>query len=87
MRKVATPLLLVLLLAALAVPPSAQAERYDPRRSGHPLRITAYALHPVGWLLDTLIFHPAWWIGGFEPFRTLSGRAPDPEDEPAPTLD
>jgi hypothetical protein len=47
--------------------------RYNPRRAGHPLRIAAYAAHPFGVILDTLIFHPAWWIGQHEPFRTLFG--------------
>jgi hypothetical protein len=47
--------------------------RYNPRRSGHPLRIVAYALHPVGVIADTLIFHPAWWLGTHEPLRTLFG--------------
>jgi hypothetical protein len=58
----------------LAAPPAFANERYDPRRAGHPLRIAGYILHPVGVVLDTLIFHPAWWIGSYEPIRTLVGR-------------
>ena len=56
------------------------ADAYDPRRAGHPLRIAAYALHPVGVILDYLIFRPAWFIGGFEPIRTLVGREPELSD-------
>lgn len=67
-----TALALVFLL--LAAPALAQ-ERYDPQKAGHPVRIIAYAVHPVGWLLDRLIFFPAWWIGGHEPFRSIVGHA------------
>jgi hypothetical protein len=66
-------LAVALLLAALAVPARADTTRYDPLRAGHPLRIVAYALHPVGVIVDTLIFHPAWWLGTHEPLRTLFG--------------
>jgi hypothetical protein len=62
-----------LVVAFLAAPASAGTTRYNPERSGHPLRIIAYALHPVGWTLDTLIFHPAWWLGTHEPLRTIFG--------------
>ncbi|MGH9885784.1 MAG: hypothetical protein ACREBE_09665 [bacterium] len=57
----------------LALPAAAGPTRYDPQRAGHPLRIAAYVLHPFGVILDTLIFHPAWWVGTHEPFRTLFG--------------
>jgi len=59
--------------AVVASAPSAMAS-YDPRRAGHPLRIVAYALHPVGVILDYAIFRPAYWIGSHEPLRTLFGR-------------
>ncbi len=51
------------LLLVPAAPAGAGAAKYNPNRSGHPLRIAAYALHPVGWFLDRLIFYPAWRIG------------------------
>ena len=50
------------------------AERYETNRAGHPLRIVAYALHPVGVILDYLIFRPAHWVGSHEPIRTLVGQ-------------
>jgi hypothetical protein len=62
-----------LALASLAGPAGAGTTRYNPRRSGHPLRIIAYMLHPVGVVADTLLFHPAWWLGTHEPLRTLFG--------------
>jgi len=72
-----------LVLAAgltLGAPGHAVAEEYNEHKAGHPLRIAGYALHPVGVILDRLIFRPAWWLGGFEPIRTLVGREEPRED-------
>ncbi|HXZ86347.1 MAG TPA: hypothetical protein VEI82_12755 [Myxococcota bacterium] len=66
-------LALALLLASLAAPAWSGTTRYNPRRAGHPLRMVAYALHPIGVVADTLLFHPAWWLGTHEPLRTLFG--------------
>ena len=66
-------LALVLVLITVSASAWAGTTRYNPRRSGHPLRVIAYALHPVGVIVDTLIFRPAWWVGTHEPFRTLFG--------------
>lgn len=63
----------------LGAAPAAQADEHDPRSSGHPLRIIAYVLHPVGVIVDTVIFRPAHWVVHFEPFTTLFGH--DHEDE------
>jgi len=60
--------------ALLAVSLPAGADPYDSERSGHPLRVVAYVLHPIGVILDTLIFRPAHWIGSHEPLRTLFGH-------------
>jgi hypothetical protein len=65
------------LAAMLAIASPAAADRYEPREAGHPLRIVAYILHPVGVLIDTLIFRPAHWIGSFEPLATLFGHQHD----------
>jgi len=78
-----------LVLASLAAPAVAGTTRYNPRRAGHPLRIIAYMLHPIGVVADTLFFHPAWWLGTHEPLRTLFGVDvvfdDSAEVEPAPT--
>jgi hypothetical protein len=66
----------------VASPPPAAEQRapapvmadYDPQRAGHPVRVVAYALHPVGVILDYLIFRPCYWLGSHEPIRTLVGR-------------
>jgi len=49
---------------------------YEPDRAGHPLRVIAYVVHPVGVILDYAIFRPAYWIGSHEPLRTLFGQEP-----------
>lgn len=65
--------LILLLVVALQAPALAQAAEYKPRKAGHPVRIVAYALHPVGYLLDRLIFYPAWLIAQWEPVGALVG--------------
>ncbi len=52
----------------------ALADDYDSDVSGHPLRIAAYVLHPIGVLLDTLIFRPAHWIVHLGPLETIFGH-------------
>jgi len=49
-------------------------DEYDSKQAGHPVRIAAYVLHPVGVIIDWVIFRPAWWVGSHEPFHTLFGR-------------
>jgi len=60
-------------LLGTAVPAQA-ADQYDPGEAGHPLRIAAYVVHPMGVVLDYLIMRPAYWVGSQEPWRTLFGR-------------
>ena len=52
----------------------AAADDYDPNYAGHPLRILAYVVHPLGVLVDYAIFRPAHWIGSHEPWRTIFGH-------------
>ena len=47
---------------------------YEPLQAGHPLRVLAYVLHPVGVVLDYVILRPAYWLGSHEPLKTLVGR-------------
>lgn len=56
----------------------ASADEYDPQDAGHPVRIVAYVLHPIGVAIDYLLLRPAHWVGHQEPFRTLFGH--DDED-------
>lgn len=71
----------VLVLSLLASPTASFAQGYDSRKAGHPLRIVAYAAHPVGVILDYLIFRPSWWMGRQEPLRTLFGVRAMPLDD------
>lgn len=48
-------------------------DTHDPTRAAHPLRMAAYALHPVGVTLDWVIVRPAVWVVKREPFRTIFG--------------
>jgi hypothetical protein len=59
---------------------SASADEYDQHRAGHPLRIVAYILHPVGFALDWLIFRPAHWVGSQPGLRDVFGH--DIDEEP-----
>jgi hypothetical protein len=74
-RLVGASLVAAWLAAGAALP--AAAHDHDPEEAGHPLRVVAYVLHPVGVALDWLIMRPAHWVGHHEPFRTLFGH----EDE------
>lgn len=59
--------------ASISAKPAAAGE-YDEADAGHPLRIIAYVLHPVGVVIDYMLLRPAHWIGSKEPFSTLFGH-------------
>ncbi len=67
----------VLSAALLAAGSPALAHDHDSTRSGHPLRLLAYLVHPVGVILDTLILQPLHWVGSHEPIQTLIGHEED----------
>ena len=54
----------------------AQADTYDPKKAGNPIRIAAYILHPVGVLLDYGLMRPCCWVVQREPFSTIFGYQP-----------
>jgi hypothetical protein len=64
--------LLAVLVLGTSLP--ALADDYDSTEAGHPVRIAAYVLHPIGVLLDYLILRPAHWIVSHEPLRTVFGH-------------
>lgn len=66
--------LLALGLIAVAAAMPARADEYDEKSSGHPLRIVAYVLHPVGVAIDYLLLRPAHWLGSHEPLKTIFGH-------------
>jgi hypothetical protein len=65
-------LAVVALLGVGAAP--ARADEHDPQRAAHPLRVLAYAVHPIGVALDWLIVRPAHWVVEREPFKTIFGH-------------
>lgn len=71
----------LLVAAALASQPAA-ADAYDPQRAGHPLRVIAYLMHPIGVAFDYLIFRPVHWVGHHEPLRTIFGHRGEPDVDP-----
>ncbi|NRA02261.1 MAG: hypothetical protein HRU00_06610 [Myxococcales bacterium] len=95
MNRIAWIVGIAAVVVSLSGPLAASADEYRPEDAGHPVRIAAYVLHPVGWLLDRLIFFPAWWLGQKEPFRTIfgaeavradDGPPPAPDEAPAPAV-
>ena len=73
MKRIA--LLCALALSLEAAPALADDHRSD--RSGHPLKVIAVVLHPVGVVLDYVIFRPAHWLANREPAKTLTGHEDD----------
>lgn len=59
---------------ALVLASPVAADKYDASKSGHPLRMIAYALHPVGVLIDYVLIRPAHWLVSSEPMKTLFGH-------------
>ena len=75
LRRVGCALATAAALAMLGGATPAAADEYDDMYSGHPLRVLAYVTHPVGVILDYLIFRPAHWlVGRGSPFKTLLGH-------------
>ncbi len=74
MRRILACAGLALFVSAVALP--AAADRYDPQEAGHPLRIVAYFVHPVGVVLDLVLFRPAHWLISHEPLASLTGHEP-----------
>jgi hypothetical protein len=72
LRRRAAAVALLTLIASAA--PGVRADEHDPEVAGHPLRMIAYALHPVGVAIDYLILRPAHWVVNREPFRTIFGH-------------
>ena len=59
--------------ALAAVPTPAVAAQYDPQQAGHPLRVFAHLVYPVGLVADYCLMRPAFWLVQREPMATLFG--------------
>jgi len=60
------------LVLALASP--AAADEYDSENAGHPLRLIAYVLNPVGVMFEYVLLRPVHWLVSHEPMKTLFGH-------------
>ena len=69
-RLLACALAFFLLCAALP----AAADDHEVEHAGHPLRIVAYMMHPIGVIIDYVLLRPFHWIGNHQPFKTLFGH-------------
>jgi len=67
-------MLIAVVSSLLLVASTAASDDYEPHSAGHPLRIAAYVLHPVGVALDYLIFRPTHWIGSLGPLKAIFGH-------------
>jgi hypothetical protein len=71
-------LLALCLVAATAVSTPARADsRHNPKRAGHPLRFIAYVLHPVGFVIDTVLVRPAHWLVSRDSLAPVFGHQDD----------
>ncbi len=81
-QRVRRGLVAVLVAASLviATAPGFTAEPeqpYEATEAGHPLKIVYYITYPIGFLVNTLILKPAYWLGKHEPFKTVFGTEVD----------
>jgi hypothetical protein len=68
------PAALVCALALAFTAGAASADDHRSDRTGHPLKIIGVVLHPVGVVLDYVIFRPAHWLAHREAVKTLTGH-------------
>ena len=77
-RKTVTQVLFILLAVSFAggifgSVQTGEAADYDPQEAGHPLKILAYAVFPIGTFMDYALMRPAFWLVQKEPLRTIFG--------------
>ena len=63
-----------LMLAAMLSPGLASADEYKSTLAGHPLRLLAYAFHPIGVAIDYIVLRPSHWLVSHEPLKTIFGH-------------
>lgn len=73
-RKTALAFLAAFTIVAMATP--LQADRYDRTHNGHPLRLVAYILHPVGMAIEYGFVRPIHWVVSQNELDVLFGHQP-----------
>ena len=74
MTRLLTALALMTTLSLLPAPVRAH-DAYDDSES-HPLRMAAYALHPVGWGLEWFVFRPIHFVVSNPRVEHIFGHVP-----------
>jgi hypothetical protein len=65
---------LAALLAGGATPARAH-DAYDDSET-HPLRVLAYAVHPIGWLIETAVAKPIHFLVSHPQLEPITGHVP-----------
>lgn len=90
MKRSPIPLIALALWLTVGVRPGLAApDEYDDSQS-HPLRVTAYLLHPIGWLAEWLVYRPFhYFVSATAPQEAFFGHHPHPAllGEPQPIQD
>jgi hypothetical protein len=73
-RKIGYAIAALFVALALALSSPAAADEYDTSNAGHPIRLIAYALYPVGVAIDYILLRPAHWLVSYEPLKTIFGH-------------
>ncbi|MEQ8822467.1 MAG: hypothetical protein RLY93_19705 [Sumerlaeia bacterium] len=78
-RQFALAFLAMTMTAAMVLP--VNADRYDRQTDGHPLRIVAYVVHPLGIALEYGIMRPIHWVVSQDDLDILFGHQPKLMDD------
>lgn len=73
MKRIAAAMALAAAVTVLA-PGAAMADPYDKHEAGHPLKVVATILYPVGWVLDHALARPLHWLLHQEPANDVFGH-------------
>ncbi len=66
-------------LLAQAPASQARADEYD-ETQGHPLRVAAYLVHPVGFALEWILLRPLHWVVSQPGLEKVFGHRPHGEN-------
>lgn len=73
---------LLLALALMFLPVVAHAHEYAREDSDYPLRLVAYALHPVGILVEYTVLRPIHWAVSLPNADIIFGHDPIKDEDP-----